>query len=278
MIILTHIIYSEIPYLDEWINFHRAQGFTTFYIYLKYGKLTYGSVIRKNNEIYDKLVKKYNNSNIYIIHIKSVPMIHINHFFKHIARLHIGEWCAILDIDEFIHTPKQGYTIKQITEEYENKAIDYILVNWVCYGSNGIVNNPKFEVINQFTKPTNRFHGINFTGKSFIRINTSIIDRDKITNNTHKLTLGPYYTSNGIKVSEHNKKNSKQLRIKRQAYLKGIGKKKGFPFYVYPEQNPNLLINHYITRSVTEYKRKILLNKKKRGRYNMVFFNYVNKI
>ena len=282
MIIVTHLLYTEIPYLDEWISFHKAQGFTTFYIYIKYGNLTYGTFINKDEEIFNSLVQKYINTGVYFIHIDSVPMIHINHFFKHIAHSYIDQWCAILDIDEFIHSNKKGVSIKEITEEYNKRNINYVLVNWLCFGSNGVIDNPKYEVINKFKKPTNRFAGINFTGKSFLKITNQVINKDRVTNNTHRLMFGKYYTTKGILVSEQNKRHFRQLKKGRNVYLRGI-RKKGMPvklnfIYVYPEKEPNLIINHYITRSYNEYRRKISLNKTKKGRYNMRFFNYINRL
>ena len=59
MIIITHLLYCEIPYLDEWINFHRQQGFKHFYIYVKYGKLTFGHFVAKNDNIFSNLINKY---------------------------------------------------------------------------------------------------------------------------------------------------------------------------------------------------------------------------
>ena len=68
MIIVSHLLYYEEPYLDEWINFHRRQGFKTFYIYLKYGKLTHGSIIPKDDKVYERLVQKYHRYNVVICH------------------------------------------------------------------------------------------------------------------------------------------------------------------------------------------------------------------
>lgn len=286
MIIVSHLLYYERPYLDEWINFHKKQGFTTFYIYLKYGQLTHGSIIPQNDKIYNDLVEKYKSKNVHFIHIKSVPLIHINHFFRNYAKNHINQWCAILDIDEFLHCPVNSLNIKKLVNGYNKKNINAILVNWHCYGSNGVIENPLYEVVNKFTKPTNRFHEINCYGKSFIKIIPDLVKKYIDNTNNHRIMIiKKYYTSNGIPLSKHNQQNyNKYIYLKKQ-FLKEYYNKTPLNvrfnidfMWVYPEKNPKLIINHYITRSLNEYQEKISINKNKTDRYNLKFFNYINNI
>ena len=46
----------------------------------------------------------------------------------------------------------------------------------------------------------------------------------------------------------------------------------------YPEENPCLIINHYIVRSENEYQIKIDNNPHSKGRYNINHFNKINSI
>ena len=286
MIIVSHLLYYEEPYLDEWINFHRRQGFKTFYIYLKYGKLTHGSIIPKDDKVYERLVQKYHRYNVTFIHIESIPIIHINNFFRHHAIKYLNQWCAILDIDEFLHCPVKDLTVKKMTKYYDRKKINAVLINWHCYGSNGIINNPTYETVNKFTKPTNKFIEMNCYCKSFIKITKQLLNSYEDNKNVHRImTIKKYYTSNGTPLIEHNTKNyDKCINLKRK-FLKeyhGINRNNLHfsinHMFAYPEKNPKLIINHYITRSLEEYKKKIALNKTKQDRYNLKFFNYVNRL
>ena len=147
LIILTRILYNEIVYLDEWIQFHKKQGTVLVYI----------GVIYKtniNNKIFKELIEKYKNDNTIILyHLKREHRWdHYYHFFKHYYEKHMNDWMAILDIDEFLYSPLENKKITDIIEIYEKEKKYAIGVNWNCFGSNNIIENSDYQVLKKIYK------------------------------------------------------------------------------------------------------------------------------
>jgi len=277
MILVTSIMYSEIKYLKEWIEFHKKQDFKIVYIYLCYGNLAYGSYHDKNDELFQTISNEFIDVNF--IHYDYSFHFHIKDFLLNHSKKHIGEWCAILDIDEFLHCPIENETIQDQIKFYEDNNIYNVYVNWRCYGSNVIIDNPTYEVVNKFTKPTELYKGVNLVGKSFFKITKDI---KPLCNNSHFVDNSEkLFNSNGFSRYEQNNKNI-QLYLKMAEDYRQIKKETKEQLYrieyYLPDKKPRLLINHYMTRSLNEYKEKINLNKNKAIRYNLDFFNYINSL
>lgn len=283
LIFVTTILYNEICYVEEWINFHIEQGANYIYLYVAY-KTT------PDDTIFNEIQNKYSAcENIFFIHKKWTTgfLLHFNDFFLNYKDKHIDDWISILDIDEFMYSPNK-IKITDILKTYEEKNIHAVLVNWLCYGSNNLIDKPP-NVVNSFTKKSNIFIGINCSVKSLVKINK--VQNNPCFINSHKLPLIPnctYYTSTGIPVNEHNSKNLSNLNKIRNQYLSHMNiKNNATPIkcdtsnkncVVYPECEPNLIINHYITRSKSEYQKKIDNNPHRKDRYNMTFFNNLNTL
>lgn len=279
LILLTGIFYNEIIYLSEWIDFHKKQGVSKFYIYVTYKN-------NKDDSQFNQLLNKYaNDPNIVFLHLKYKFHIHVHDFFDNYYEKYYNDWISILDIDEFLYSPLKDKNINDIIDIYENKNMYAIGVNWKCFGSNNIIKNPEYKVLEKFTKCATANCGINFTVKSFFKIN--VLDNNKRKNNTniHRFPLKSnycYYTSSGLNYIEHNKKNIKELTYQRNNYLKYLNISNQIldcnSNYVFYEDTPYLLINHYITRSKEEYKLKIINNPQRNDRYNLNIFNNLNLI
>ena len=113
----------------------------------------------------------------------------------------------------------------------------------------------------------------------------NVIDTKNIKeSNIHKYILKKnykYYTSTGINFIEHNKNNFEKLKSDRNDYLKNINIKSQThtdKIYVYNEDNPYLIINHYILRSKEEYQQKIDNNTHRNDRYNVNIFNNLDSV
>lgn len=280
LIILTSVLYNEIVYLEEWINFHLKQGVDKLYIYIRY----HNSDI--NYISFNTVKNKYSeNLNITFIHLKWEPFNHIYHFFENYYEEYINDWMSIIDIDEFLYSPLENKKIPDIIEIYEKEQKYAIGVNWKCFGSNNIDKNPNYQVLEKFTKCADHDFGINHTVKSLFKIN--IINTNLIFSNKtpHKYPIKNghiYYTSTGLDFIEYNKTNFENLKSDRKKYLKIINKT-NMPtncnsIYVYNEKNPYLIINHYILRSKEEYQVKRYNNQHRKDRYNLKIFNNLNSI
>lgn len=278
LILLTGILYNEIVYLDEWINFHKKQGVDLFYIGIKYKT-------KQQDNKFQELVKKYqNDKGIVFYHLKQTLYSHVFHFFKHYYERHINDWVAIIDIDEFLYSPLDNKKITDIIEIYEKEKKYAIGINWKCFGSNNMEKNPEYKVLEKFTRCANKHYGINYIVKTLVKINCLDIKNIKKMN-IHKYPLKSgycYYTSNGKNFINHNKNNIENLKVNRTKYLKFIYNKSTNiacnDKYVYADKNPYLILNHYIVRSKEEYQMKIDNNARRKDRYNITTFNRLNSV
>ncbi len=282
MLLITQLLYYEIVYLDEWIDFHKKQGFEYFYVWIRYGTLEFGTTIERDDNKFNNIKDKYSNEpNIVFYHTDKDRYIHVKHFFNEKTHLkHLNDWCAILDIDEFIHCPVPGKKICDIVEFYNLKNIDAVYVNWVCFGSNGIIDNPSYKVVDVFKEGTDIYSTSNYQGKTFFKVK----DYKNIpeTPGLHKLIfIDKYYANNGVEFDEWNNKNKEIALNKGFDIVKiNIGNK-NFPpsvnYHLYPVEHSLLIINHYMIKSLKEYENKIKLNPKYKQRYQMETLININK-
>lgn len=68
-----------------------------------------------------------------------------NKFFSPI--LQNSTWFSVLDLDEFMYCPESI----RIDEVLKTRREDQLIVDWVCFGSNGLVDHPK-SIVDGFTK------------------------------------------------------------------------------------------------------------------------------
>lgn len=278
LVMITLAGYNEKKYIIEWINFHIKQGASLIYLYVWFKK--------RNNKMFNSFVDliKENSLDKYVIlkHIKHVPRTYLPTFLKNYGDKHFNDWGAFLDIDEFLYSPHDNKKITDIIKLYEQREISCVAVNWLCFGSNGLKEEQN-SVIDVYTKCTRRFHGINNEVKSLFKISAL---ENGIEGHMVNLKEGyERYNVNFKKVSEHNSKNmDKIIKANSGLYDDEKRSKKNLPRFnkmigrLYPEENPNLIINHYILRSEEEFKLKTINNDTETvARYTMKMFRLRNK-
>lgn len=274
LIVITSVLYNEVCYIEEWINFHLKHGFDLVYLYIRYKE-------NEDNNIFKAILDKYEKyENVKLFHHKWRKWGHIKDFLKNNVEYE-NDWISFLDIDEFLYSPIEDKSIKDIIYEYEQKQIYAVKINWNCFGSNGLIEKPK-QVVGSYGKPANKYCGLNLGIKSLIKFNS--IELNKQISSPHWLHLKNdynYYTSSGILCSLHNKKNYNIIKTNLSKFLTHMQNKyvqvsKIELHYTYPEENPLLLIDHYITRSKNDYLIKTENNPNCNGRYNNEWFDLVN--
>ena len=147
--ILT-IIKNEHEYLDEWIRYHIDLGIDRIFIFEdidseSHKEITdkYGERVSLQNvdDILDdneklktkelKLNKKFNPQHIYIrkglLYLKS-----LNEY----------DWCFVIDADEYITQECPCELLSDILINY--KSYDAIVLQWKCYGANGLIKKPDY--------------------------------------------------------------------------------------------------------------------------------------
>jgi hypothetical protein len=280
LILVTSILHNEIVYIDEWITFHLKQGADIIYIYVSYKEDE-----SKNDTLFNTIVEQYkNDTNIIFNYQKHYDFVHIREFVTHEKSKYPDGWLSVLDVDEFLYSPIKDKYIKDIIYEYDNKDISAVLVNWKCFGSNNLDAKPE-NVLPSYTKCADDKNGINFECKSIIKISAI-----KSIWNSHMFHLNSgldYYTSSGVNQNDHNLQYVDIMKSKHIDYIKEVFNKNSTPItykrndfkhFIYPENTPRLVINHYIIRSKEEYVLKIKNNPQRPDRYNINIFNNINKV
>ena len=157
------VIKNEHEYLDEWIKYHLDLGINHIFIFedidsdshkeicVKYGdKVTLDSVLSILNEDDKKKVIELKTTK------KSNPQyIYIQKGLSHIQKQYREQydWCFVIDNDEFITLENNDNKLKDILSLYN--AYDAFIMQWKCYGANGLINKPNYSdkgVVETYTK------------------------------------------------------------------------------------------------------------------------------
>ena len=62
---------------------------------------------------------------------------------------HLFDYVAFIDVDEFI-TFEEGYNLQKLLEEFDGQGGIYLY--WKMFNANGIIDNPKTDVVTTFTQ------------------------------------------------------------------------------------------------------------------------------
>lgn len=228
--ILT-LVKNEQDYLDEWIKYHLDLGIDHIFIFEdtdskshkditdKYEQVTLKGVLgvfededEKNKAIRYKETREVNPQHIYL-----------KTCLRYIKKTYDYDWCFVIDVDEFITLENPSDLLKDVISLYDD--FDAFLLQWKCYGANGLVKKPdynKTSVIDTFTKLAEG----QIEDKDDARIKTCYNlqkYKDEYFFNQHKPSLSAHFC------------------------------KTDFNSYLYRPCYDKIYIRHYITKSWEEY-------------------------
>ena len=139
--IICAIAKNENAYLYEWATYHLALGFSHIYLY-------------DNNDVDDEQITDVLNTDEFIGKITIIDVRGQKYIQKRVYndcyRTRMFDWCAFIDIDEFIVLEKHK-NISEFLQKYTCQ--DAIYLNWKCYGDSGQVSYKALDVTQRFTKP-----------------------------------------------------------------------------------------------------------------------------
>lgn len=135
---LCAIAKNETPYIEEWVNFHRAVGVEHFFIYDNESDVPIKTTLKKYIEAGLITVIDFPG--------KGQQMPSYTHCIQTFG--HLTKWLAILDADEFL-VPKTKDSVPEILLDFEH--FGGLNVNWVIFGSNGLKKKPDGLTIENFT-------------------------------------------------------------------------------------------------------------------------------
>jgi hypothetical protein len=207
----------DTQYLLEWLEFHRLVGVEHFYLYNNGDKAAQRDLLTPYVE--EGIVTLYEWDVI-------PPQIAA---YEHCVENHSEEsrWIAIIDTDEFVFSPT-GRPLPDLLIDYERWPA--VGVNWATFGPSGHHAKPSGLVIESYVLRASN-SGLGIYGKNHVRL---IVDPTQV-----QRCIGPheFYYEDGDAVDEN------------QYPLLG-------PYTPYVSTS-QLQINHYFTRSVTEFRTKL---------------------
>ena len=158
------IIKNEHLYLDEWINYHLNLGIEHLFIYEDIDSITHKEIVEKYddkvslNSVFSILSDKDKEKAIWL---KKTHKWNPQHMYLRSALKHLKEdfhneynWSFVLDGDEFITIESDKKTLGDILPLYNE--YDAVVVKWLCYGANGLVDKPDYSInglIKTYTTP-----------------------------------------------------------------------------------------------------------------------------
>jgi hypothetical protein len=226
------IFKNEEIVIKEWLEHYLYHGVQHFYLINDYSTDNFIKILKPY--IQNGLITLFDND---IEQIRGRQSLSYNKFFKSI--LQETKWLAILDIDEYLYSPLE-IDLKKILINYENYS--QIIVNWVWFGSNGLIKQPK-SIVESFIKraPIN-YKTVSLTPDNGYQLNDTCGNKGILNTDFNILNIG---------IHGHSSSNDKIINLSWKSSL----------------ENPILLNNHYALMS-QEYWREI---KMKRGDVNCWF-------
>ena len=148
------------PWLVEWLAFHYIVGFRKFYFYAH----------NCSDDSCDKLtrlttaldMKAFNLADV-SDHIQLKAYQNAYDTFGHEV-----DWMAFIDGDEFLF-PVQADSMQDVLSDYNYEKISALAAYWVCFGSNGHIEEPGGLVIDNYTRRPSLDFPFNHHIKSIVR-------------------------------------------------------------------------------------------------------------
>lgn len=217
------IVKNELPYLKEWIAYHRVLGVDHF-------------VIADNNSTdgtfeFLKQLQKQGIVETFRFPTLGEQAPQLPAYRKILSKIK-GRYdlVAFLDADEFIAITQPDLSLKHfLADVFSNQEISSLVLNWACFGSSGHLFKEEGNVISRFTQ-----HGKNTMGQN--KHYKTIVRPDKVKKfyNPHMVEL-----KSGIHVDA-------------QKQLLQPCSRKPFGLSEHVIWSP-VRINHYIVKSLEEF-------------------------
>lgn len=135
---------DELPFIDEWIAYHKIIGFDHIYLYDDDPNLPLKEFLKPHGD-FVTVIDWYEYQNRLPGDNRQLRCY--NYAIKHIDKKY--NWVCFLDCDEFI-TLKKYENVKVLLEKYKDH--DSLCLFWHLFGHNGYYSNPKELVTKSLIK------------------------------------------------------------------------------------------------------------------------------
>lgn len=172
------VIKDEQDYLNDFLDYHTKMGIDVF-VCEDIGSLSHKSICDRYDNVYlssilDIFPKEQHDEIIQMRKDKVPPQtLYINQGLKHIHSLNRYDWCALIDIDEYITCTEKFPDILNRYKEHQA-----VLLYWQNYGCSGHlykpdINKPPYEIY------TEKCGYEQFSDYKFFKITKFIINMNK---------------------------------------------------------------------------------------------------
>ena len=160
------ILKNEHQYLDEWVRHHLDIGFDEIYLYEDFGSKSHAIItdnysnvhLMQLSEIFDEIKHLHGDK-------QNALYIYFYQNYKNVF-----DYTAFIDIDEFIMF-EDGYDLQTLLNEYQE--YNGIFLFWKMYNANGIIDNPKSDVVTTYTTiSVDDWHDNGWKYKSIVKMNS----------------------------------------------------------------------------------------------------------
>jgi hypothetical protein len=193
---------DEAPYLREWLEFHQMMGFDKFYLYNNNSTDDYLSVLRP-----------YIDNNIVDLTEWPMPVpSQAAAYWDYISKHRGPWWTAVIDLDEFLWSPKYDTVTEALEAICQSTARSAIGANWMMFGSSGKEEYEDIPVIERFTWRCDVSNPVNNHVKSILWMDQTIgmagdihtFHTDHGTFNEHGAVIGSAFSAHSSEILRIN--------------------------------------------------------------------------
>lgn len=256
---------DEAPYLDEWVRFHKAQGFARFYLFDDCSSDNFAEVLEPYiREGTVSLFSAPNRTNHYRRQVNSYSAA-LNRAKNEC------DWLAFIDVDEFFFSP-QGAIRDVLPKDF---LVSGVFVWWRLFGSSGHEEAPSGGVVESYvmtapfpttlidTRKVLVHNGLDFFDDPSRPPEAGTLHGKSIVRPKRILQTGVHVPSRYFgKIVDENGRRVFWSSLVARVFPRLAQKTRAW-FWV-PTQN-KLRINHYWSKSITELQAKALRSEAFRG-------------
>jgi hypothetical protein len=159
------MFHDEVPYLKEWIEFHRMMGVEKFYLYNRLSNDAWQPILQPYIEWGIVELTDWPYQRLYQGHREAFIDSH-QHCIDRLRGSH--EWLAMIDCDEFLFSPAYATVAEAISKMPESWGA--IGAHWVVFGPGDETAYRNAPVIERFTWRPNAVNYFNRWYKSIVRL------------------------------------------------------------------------------------------------------------
>lgn len=135
------MVKNDVPYLIEWIEYYRLQGFSKFWIFDDRSS-------DKPTLVSQLFAQKYVGDNLVEVHQHTTPGSQPSAYAKchEWSKSQGFDWVGVMDTDEFWYSPTYESVAHYLEREVSNRSIGVIFVSQFRFGTNGQKSRFEYRV------------------------------------------------------------------------------------------------------------------------------------